>query len=68
MPKVLARGVNAVAKSASSHRRYKKGKLRFSKTAPKAKAAQASTSKRSTATAEAASKQQKQKTGEISND
>ena len=40
MPKVLARGVNAVAKSASSHRRYKKGKLRFSKTAPKAKAAQ----------------------------
>ena len=33
MPKVLARGVNAVAKSASSHRRYKKGKLRFSKTA-----------------------------------
>ena len=41
MPKVLARGVNAVAKSASSHRRYKKGKLRFSKTAPKAKAAQA---------------------------
>ena len=41
MPKVLARGVNAVAKSATSHRRYKKGKLRFNKTAPKAKAAQA---------------------------
>ena len=39
MPKVLARGVNAVAKSAKSHRRYnKKGQLRFPKKAKADKA------------------------------
>ena len=39
MPKVLARGVNAVSKSSKSHRRYnKKGQLRFPKKAKADKA------------------------------